>query len=201
MKQLAVVSLVGDIVMNDQVAFDIDDILHIVRGELRCATIAHRSRVRLSEDDDIRVVIAKLGLPPLPSRPPAVERADSLGKSITKNNLIRDPFGRMLIGDVEAVEIVGGFRFGMRNVPGKAFGPGNVLGAGPRPHLGAIRRDLAARDQSGFATEADEGGTGADYGVRVVMPECGDRPVVGRHAPHQPDSLEITLTDAFQIPG
>lgn len=65
MKQLAVVGLVGDIVMNDPAAFDINDTLHIVCGGLRYTTLAHRSCVRFSENDDIRVVATKLQLPPL----------------------------------------------------------------------------------------------------------------------------------------
>src|SRR3546814_3259912 len=36
MQQLAVVGFVGDIVVNDQPAFDIDDTLEIIGRELRC---------------------------------------------------------------------------------------------------------------------------------------------------------------------
>lgn len=127
MEQLAVVGLVGNVVMNNQAAFDINDTLHIVCGELRCTAITHRSCVRFSEDDDIRGVIAKLGLPLLQSRLPAFQRTDSLGKGITMNGLIRNPLGRVLIGDVETAEIVGDFRFGMRDVEGKASAPAIFL--------------------------------------------------------------------------
>src|SRR3546814_11055842 len=67
MQQLAVVGFVGDIVVNDQPAFDIDDTLEIIGRELRRPTISHWSCIRLSEDHDVGIMLSKFGLPLFPA--------------------------------------------------------------------------------------------------------------------------------------
>src|SRR3546814_13791065 len=134
MQQLAVVGFVGDIVVNDQPAFDIDDTLEIIGRELRRPTISHWSSIRLSEDHDVGIMLSKFGLPLFPALLTAFECRDRAGKRRAIDRLIART-RRVLIRYVEAGDIVGDFWFGIGGCRCPTIHTCNILSTSYRSHL------------------------------------------------------------------
>ena len=80
MQQLAVVRFIGDVVMDDQAAIDVDDALHVVTRRLGRMPVAHRPGVALAEDQHCLVAILQDLLPANQSILAATEGLDRIAE-------------------------------------------------------------------------------------------------------------------------
>lgn len=182
MKELAVVRLAGDVVMDDQSAVDIDDALHVVRGELGRAAIAHRLGVGFAEDEHLLIAIRQDLLASNETVPSSAQSSDGIRKRLAVLRLVVETLGQRLVHDVEPVQIVADLLLCVRQVARKPICAGDILGTGDRTHLGPVQRDETAADQAGFLAELDKGGARRDNGFWVIVSEGGDRAVVWRQS-------------------